>query len=175
MRQTTFSVVLAACAALSISLLVNTTPAWAKVNKGDRAAEFVAVKDQSGRKVKLKSFRNKNVVVLTFGASWCKPCKNELPAWDKLAARYKNKGVVFLAVNIDKELDKGKSFVAEAKLQSMRALYEPEGTTVEAFDPPTMPTTYVIDTSGIVRAVHAGYRAGDESKLAAELDRLIKK
>ena len=146
--------------------------AVAGTRAGDRAAEFVQAKDGRGKRVKLKAYRKK-VVVITFGASWCQPCKQELPAWDALARKYKSKGVVFLAFNIDKDLAKGKAFIEEAKLRTMRAVYEPKGATVESYDPPAMPTTYVIDGRGLIRDVHAGYRPGDEKKLAKAIDKLL--
>lgn len=158
----------------ALVLMAFAAPAWAGVSKGDRAAELIAVKDASGRKLKLKSFRNQ-VVVMTFGASWCKPCGKELPAWEKLARTYKSKGVVFLAINIDQDRDQGKAFVKRASLKTMRVGYEPEGGTVQSYDPPTMPTTYVIDGHGVVRYLHAGYRAGDEKALAKQLDALLAK
>ena len=151
-----------------------TPDAHADVKAGDRAAEFVAVKDGRGRRLKLRKYRGK-LVVVTFGASWCKPCKKELPAWDKLARKYKRKGVVFIAVNIDKDVKKGKAFMKAAKLEAMIAAYEPSGGTVESYDPPTMPTTYVVDTRGLVRHRHAGYRSGDAKKLTATLDKLLAK
>lgn len=146
--------------------------AAADVNVGDRAPELVQAKDGRGKRVRLKGYQGK-LVVLTFGASWCKPCKKELAAWDKLARKYK--GVVFLAVNIDKELAKGQDFIKEARLGAMHAAYEPDGATVESYEPPTMPTTYVIDGRGVVRYRHEGYRAGDEKELGAKLDALLAK
>src|SRR5262245_58309663 len=82
-------------------------PARAEIRKGDRAADFVQVVDAAGKRVSLKSFRDQ-VVVVTFGASWCEPCKRELPAMEKLARRYEQRRapVVFLAVNIDNEKSK---------------------------------------------------------------------
>jgi hypothetical protein len=55
----------------------------------------------------------------------------------------------------------------------MQVAYEPSGASAEAYDPATMPTTFVIDGHGIVRHIHAGYRRGDERALAAKLDRLL--
>lgn len=163
-----------ALAAVFATSLLAPSLASAKVREGDRAAEFVSVKDARGKRMKLKQHRKK-IVVLTFGASWCKPCKKELPAWDKLAKQYKNKGVVFIAVNIDQDAAKGKAFVKKAGVKNMRVGYEASGTTVESFDPPSMPSTFVIDERGIVRWVHAGYRKGDAKKLAKKLDKLLAK
>ena len=68
-----------------------TSPALAGVKQGDRAAEFVSVVDASGKAVSLKAYKDK-VVVITFGASWCEPCKKELPAYEKLAQKYQKRG-----------------------------------------------------------------------------------
>jgi thiol-disulfide isomerase/thioredoxin len=160
-----------AAALLSISFLAPAI-ASAGIGVGDRAAEFIAARDAKGRRITLKQHRNK-IVIITFGASWCQPCKKELPAWEALARKYSSKDVVFLAVNIDTELSKGKQFMSDAGLRTMRAVYEPRGATVKTYDPPTMPTTYVIDRRGIVRYLHTGYRKGDAKKLAAHIDGLL--
>jgi len=170
MLRSTLPVVVAAWVASCMFLVAG--PVHAGVNPSDRAPELVRAKDDRGRSVKLKSYRDR-IVVITFGASWCKPCKKELPAWDALAADYKPKGVVFLAINIDKDLNKGKAFVKAAKLKAMQVVYNPDGATVESYDPPTMPTTYIIGPRGIVRHVHSGYRNGDAKELAATIDKLL--
>ena len=146
--------------------------AEAKVRKGDRAASFVSVKDGAGKKFKLKSYKDR-VVVLTFGASWCKPCKKELPAFEKLAKKYDKKKVIFVAVNIDSSLSKGKAFVKKAGLSKVVAVYDPKSSTVESYEPPTMPSTFVIKR-GIVKHVHAGYRSGDIAKLEKHINKELK-
>ena len=152
------------CTAVVMTLTLSfSQSASAKVRAGDRAASFVAVKDAKGKVVKLKSYKDR-VVVLTFGASWCKPCKKELPAFEKLAKKYDSKEVVFLAINIDTKLAKGKEFMTNAGLKRVRALFDPKSSTIKSYDPPTMPSTFIIK-KGIVKHVHAGYRGGDVEKL----------
>jgi cytochrome c biogenesis protein CcmG, thiol:disulfide interchange protein DsbE len=160
-----------AAAVAVLGLLV--VPASAEVRKGDRASEFRGVKDARGKTVKLKSYRGKWVVV-TFGASWCKPCKEELPAYEKLARKLAKKDVVFIAVNIDKDQRKGKAFMKEAGLKKMHAVYDPRGATADIYSPPTMPSTYIIDPRGLVRELHQGFRAGDDDDLARTLAKLMK-
>jgi len=150
------------------------SPAFAGVKQGDRAAEFVSVVDASGKAVSLKAYKDK-VVVITFGASWCEPCKKELPAYEKLAQKYQKRGanVVFIAVNIDSEAAKAKKFMTQAGLRAVRAAYDKQKSTVESYDPPKMPSTFVI-RRGIVKHVHAGYASGDENALSAVIDRELK-
>lgn len=161
-------------AVFAVALLGLAATSFAGAGVGDRAAEWTGAKDAKGRTLKLKSYKGKWVVV-TFGASWCKPCKKELPQWDKLAAAYKAKGVSFVAVNYDLEKAKGEAFIKKLGIKNMTVAYDPNGTTVKSYDPTTAPVTFVIDPNGIIRHVHKSYYSGDEKKLAKNLDELLKK
>ena len=147
--------------AMGLCTFAYTGDAAAKVRAGDRAAELSGVKDGKGKTVKLKKFRG-SIVVLTFGASWCKPCGKELPKYEKLSKKYKKSDVVFIAVNIDKSIAKGKKFNAKAGLKNVVAVYDPRSASVDSYDPPTMPSTFIIDRKGVVRSVHAGFESGDD-------------
>jgi thiol-disulfide isomerase/thioredoxin len=157
---------------LLAALLATPTPARAGVGEGQRAVEFRTVVDEAGRNLRLAQFRGK-VVVLTFGASWCVPCKKELPALEQLARAYQGKQVAFVAVNIDTDRGKGRAFMKKAGLRVVQRAFDPSGGTIELYDPPKMPTTFVIGPRGIVHLVHGGYQAGDEQKLARMIDRLL--
>jgi cytochrome c biogenesis protein CcmG, thiol:disulfide interchange protein DsbE len=165
---------LAAGLLLALAFVAAPRAAEARPGVGDRAIEFVSVKDDKGRKVRIKAYKDR-WIVLTVGASWCKPCKKELPAWDKLAAGYEAKGVLFVALNGDGDTAKGKKFMSALGLKHMLKAYDPEQSTIKLYDPPNMPTTYVIDPKGVVRHVHATYSSGDEAKLAKVLDGLLSK
>ena len=147
------------------------------VGVGSRAPELDAqTKTAKGKKFRLKSLRGKWVVI-TFGASWCKPCKDELPAWDKVAKSYKGQ-VSFVAVNIDNDRKKADRFLKKMKIRNMTVVYSPESKTTSADsyvggDDPKFPTTFVIDPKGVVRHVHREYHSGDSKKLARKLDELI--
>ncbi len=169
LRLTVGSLTVAAAMVLALSGNVD-----AKVRKGDRVAKLSNVTDGAKKKISLKKHKKK-VIVLTFGASWCAPCKAELPALEKLAAKYAGKKIVFIAVNVDKERAAGEKFMKEAGLKKVIAAYDTKKSAVDSFDPPTMPSTFII-RDGIVRKVHKGYRKGDDKKLdkliASELSKL---
>jgi thiol-disulfide isomerase/thioredoxin len=164
---------LAAAAAVAI-IALPTAPAAAEVNRGDRAPELENAKLATGGKFRLREHRGK-WVALTFGGSWCKPCKKELPAWDKLAAKYRGR-VLFVAVNIDLDPAKGKKFLDGLKVAQMTRVYMPENrtTSVDSYDPGTFPSTFLVDPNGVVRVVHKGYASGDEAAMARQIDALIK-
>jgi thiol-disulfide isomerase/thioredoxin len=162
--------------AVLAAALLSAAPAGADVRSGDRATELVNVKDERGRKLRLRAYRGK-WVVLTFGASWCAPCRRELPAYEKLAAQYKKDGddVVFVAINVDEDQAAGRAFMKRMKLRYMVAGYDPDQSTVKVYNPPSMPTTFVISPQGVVVHMHRGYVGGDDAKLRAELTRLRKR
>jgi thiol-disulfide isomerase/thioredoxin len=158
--------------AVAALLVLTAAPGFAKVTKGDRASEFSSVKDKRNKKLKLRQYRGK-VVVLTFGASWCKPCKKELPAYEKLAKKFRKSksNVEFIAINIDSERENADDFVKKAGVKVVRVGYDPSGNSADKYEPPTMPTTYIIDQKGIVREVHRGFESGDEKTV----EKLVKK
>ncbi|HVK72478.1 MAG TPA: TlpA disulfide reductase family protein [Kofleriaceae bacterium] len=159
---------------LSLVCALGAGVAAADVKQGDRAPELDGAKDERGKAFKLKALRGQWVVV-TFGGSWCKPCKKELPAWDKLAAKWAGK-VTFVAVNLDNDRAKGKKFMDGLKVKKMLRAYAPEDSTSAAdiWSPPSQPSSYVIDPKGIVRSVHAGFVGGDEAKMDKLLGSLVK-
>jgi thiol-disulfide isomerase/thioredoxin len=148
--------------------------AAAEVKEGDRAPELENARTADGGKFRLKAQRGQ-WIALTFGGSWCKPCKKELPAWDKLAARYRGK-VLFVAVNIDLDPGKGKKFLDQLKVVHLTRVFMPENktTSVDTYDPGTFPSTFLVDPNGVVRVVHKGYSSGDEGAFARRIDGLLK-
>jgi peroxiredoxin len=156
--------------ALLLALLVPTAALANKV--GERAADFT-LRDLAGKPVRLSELKGQ-VVLLDFWASWCAPCKKELPALEALQKKYKaaGKNVVVLTVNIDKDRANAEKFLSSAKVKEVRVLLDKEGAVAGQYDLPTMPTSFVIDQKGIVRYVHAGFRPGDEKKVAAQIDAL---
>jgi thiol-disulfide isomerase/thioredoxin len=158
---------------LAVGLLIAGI-AWAGAKVGDRAADFT-LPAPDGSKVTLSSLKG-SVVLVDFWASWCAPCKKELPALDALAKKYGDakKPVVVLAIGIDKERANADKLVAALKLGALRVLLDPEGKVASVYDVPTMPTSVVVDDKGLVRHINAGFEPGDEEKLAGEIDELLK-
>ena len=155
------------------------TPAQAGVLKqGDRAAELDVAVDAAGKSVKLSRFKGKWVLI-TAGASWCKPCAKELPAWDKVAASYKNK-ITFVSLTLDDDIKDGKKFQKKLGLKNMVVVYMPADNSSAAarYGSDTMPSTFIIDPNGIVKHVHKGFEErdpnGEMKKLRATLDKLVK-
>lgn len=164
MRKTLVAALLASLAFSSV--------ASAGVGKGQRAPEF-ALASLKGSKVALSSLRGK-VVLIDFWAQWCEPCKKELPQLDKLAKDYAGKGVVILAVNIDKQRENAERMAKQLGL-TLDVLLDPAGSVAATYDLPKMPTSFVVDKKGIVRYVNEGFDGPkDVERFKQELDELLK-
>lgn len=109
------------------------------------------------------------VVVVDFWASWCEPCGEAMPALDRLYERYKDNGLVVVGVNVDQNVGNARRFLRRTRV-SFPQVHDASHSLADRYSPPTMPSTYVIDRQGVVRHVHAGYRAGD----ARQLERMIR-
>jgi thiol-disulfide isomerase/thioredoxin len=143
---------------------------------GDRLAELDSAKDASGHAFKVKAIKGWRV--LTFGASWCKPCAKELPAWDKIAPDYKGK-VTFIAVDLDSDMATGKEFHKKLKLANMTLTYlSPDSAVAAKYGSDHMPTTVLADPAGVIRYIRGGFEKGDVDgevkKMKAELAKLVK-
>jgi peroxiredoxin len=162
-----------------LALLVGAHPSFADPLKvGDRAAELDVAVDAGGKSFKLKSLKGKWILV-TAGAGWCKPCKKELPAWDKVAGELKDK-ITFVSLTLDNDIDDGKTFQKKLGLKNMVVVYLPEEKSGVAsrYGASTMPSSFVIDPAGVVRHVHSGFdernASGEQKKLKAALEKLMK-
>ncbi len=142
-----------------------------KIVVGDKALDLSGAVDANGNQVSLESYQAP-LLVLTFGASWCAPCKKEIPALEKLAQGFDSSKVDFVAVNIDTSVKAGAKFMNGFGLTRVRAVFDPKNKSVRRYDPPTMPSVFIV-REGIVKHVHAGFRSGDADKLKKLIDALV--
>lgn len=126
------------------------------VGNGDpKAAPEFALKDGEGRVVKLSDYRGK-VVLLNFWATWCGPCKVEVPWFIEFEKKYKGRGFAVLAVSMDDDGWAGiKAFMAEEKV-NYRVLLYTEQVSAQYGGIESLPTTFIIDPQGRIAATHEG-------------------
>lgn len=118
--------------------------------KDRSAAPDFTLSDPAGKKVSLKDYRGK-IVFLNFWASWCSPCRAEMPGMDRLYREFKDKGLEMLAVNVKDKRDDALRFMKELKISYPVAM-DPEGEVGLLYGAWGMPTTYLIDRKGQVLA-----------------------
>lgn len=162
---------------IALLLLLASGAAYAdELKVGDRLAELDTAVDAGGHAFRVKS--TKGWKMLTFGASWCKPCAKELPAWDGIAPDYKGK-VDFVAVDLDSERDSGKAFHKKLKLKNMKLVYlSPDSAVAAKYGSDHMPTTVLADPDGVIRYIRGGFEKGDVDgevkKMKEQIARLVK-
>jgi thiol-disulfide isomerase/thioredoxin len=128
----------------------------------------IHVESLSGKKIDVASYRGR-VLLLDVWASWCGPCKQELPMLDAMARRLKSQGVEVLAVSVDQERANVDKFLKGHGKWALTIAHDPGGAIAERLQPDKMPTSYVIDRSGIVRYVNAGFVPDDAATIERRL------
>lgn len=140
---------------------------------GYLAPDF-SLRNLKGNYQSLDSYRGR-VVVLNFWATWCAPCRVEMPSFEKLYRRYRSEGVTVLAVTLDKEAgQKIKSFVEDYGL-SFPVLLDEKGEVERLYPSMTIPFTYVIDREGRVVARVDGAKNWESNETFEAIEYLLKK
>jgi peroxiredoxin len=142
------------------------------VAAGDRAAEF-KLQDLSGDTVSLSSLRGK-VVFLNLWATWCGPCREEMPSMETLYNEFKNnRDFVILAVSQDRlGKDAVKSYV-EKNGYHFRVLLDPDNKLSDSYDVSGVPETFIIDRHGRIVAHHMGAFDWSRSDVFESLQQLL--
>jgi peroxiredoxin len=138
---------------------------------GVSAPDFAA-KSDSGRNVRLSELRGQ-VVLINFWASWCNPCRQELPLLSKIYSQYRGAGFALLAVNVDDNRKDAEVMLKRLDLK-FPTLFDGNKKVAKLYGVDTMPATLVIDRDGRVRYVHRGYYDGYERKYEQQVRELLK-
>ena len=138
---------------------------------GAPAPAFDLASADGKQKVSLEKYAGK-VTVVDFWATWCTPCHESFPAYQRISQKYAGQ-VAVIGISVDEDASGIPKFVQETGAKFPIA-WDDGQITSKSYQPPTMPTSYVIDKTGIVRFVHSGFHAGEEQELESEIDSLLK-
>ena len=144
---------------------------------GHRVPDFT-LRDPEGTLVQLSRVLKEKAVLLNFWATWCPPCREEMPSMERVYRDYKARGLEILAVSLDAGdgaavAARVKAFMAGLAL-TFPALLDPTMEVVRAYRLRGLPTTYLIDRTGVIRAAVVGPRDWASPEFRQRLEDLLK-
>lgn len=139
--------------------------------EGQVAPDFV-LRSATGENLRLSEYRG-DVVLINFWATWCGPCRQEMPLLNDLYGRYQRVGFNLLGVNIDEDSRRAMQMVQELGV-NFPVLFDENKEVSKLYEVAAMPVTILVDREGIVRHVHHGYKPGYEEKYLTEIRSLLR-
>jgi peroxiredoxin len=136
------------------------------------AAPDFTLKSATGANLKLSEFRGE-VVLLNFWASWCGPCRQEMPLLSELHEQYRDLGFTVLGVNVEEDTRKARKLLEDAPV-SFPVLFDSESVVSRDYDVVAMPSTILVDRSGRLRYLHKGYKPGLEAVYQQQVRDLLR-
>ena len=154
---------LALAGALAVSSMVGASASLApSFTLPSRAGDNVSLDQLKGQ-----------VVMLNFWASWCGPCRQEMPLLDQMHKRYSALGFTLVGVNVEANTADAERWLKDTPV-SFPVLFDRDSKVSKLYDVSAMPSTVFIDRKGNVRYLHRGYKPGDESEYLNQIRALLK-
>jgi peroxiredoxin len=140
--------------------------------QAEAAAPDFTLRTLGGAPLRLGEQRGR-VVLVNFWASWCGPCRQEMPQLNRLHDAYRSAGLVLLGVNVDDDPQRAAE-VAQRQGIRFPVLLDSDKAVVRRWDLGSMPATVLIDRDGRVRHLHRGWRDGLDATYERQIRELIK-
>ena len=156
---------------LVATALVSSALSASAVTVKDNAPDFT-LKSLEGTNLRLEEYRGQ-VVLINFWASWCGPCRQEMPLLDRIHQRYQDAGFAVLGVNVEGEASAARKITDKTKV-TFPVLIDAGQQVSEEYEVEAMPSTVLVDRDGVVRYIHKGYKPGDEAKYLEVVKALIR-
>jgi len=135
------------------------------------AAPDFTLKSSGGENLKLSELRGQ-VVLINFWASWCGPCRKEMPLLDQLYQKYKPLGFTVLGVNVEEEQGQANSLLSKVPV-SFPVVFDGTNAVSKLYNVIAMPTTVIVDRNGNMRYLHKGYLPGYEDAYQQQVRTLL--
>jgi len=157
---------------VAFTFIFSMTTSYAASEKLSGKAANFTLKSRSGKNIKLSELRGE-VVMLNFWASWCGPCRKEMPLLEKIHKKYKRLGFTLLGVNVEENSSDAKNYLKDVNV-TFPILFDRTQKTSKLYDVSAMPTTILIDRNGNKRFIHKGYKAGYENDYKKQIKKLLR-
>lgn len=138
----------------------------------DRTAPDFTLKSLGGKNLKLSEMAG-NVVLINFWASWCGPCREEMPLLNDLHKKYEPLGFAVFGVNVEEDVKGATGFLQNFPVD-FPVLLDSANQVSKQYKVIAMPTTVLVDRDGKVRYLHQGYKSGDEIKYQQMVKKLVR-
>jgi len=162
---------------IGLSLILLFSVSFAAIGSANAAADGgpapdFTLKSLTGKNMKLSELAG-NVVLINFWASWCGPCREEMPLLNELHNRYEPLGFTVLGVNVEEDVNAAKGFLKNFPAD-FPVLLDNTNRVSRQYKVVAMPTTVVVDRDGNMRFLHQGYKSGDEAKYRQMVKKLVR-
>jgi thiol-disulfide isomerase/thioredoxin len=146
-------------------------PAFAASSSGP--APTFQLSGRGGKAINLAQFKGQ-VVMINFWATWCGPCRQEMPLLEDIYKKYKAMGFTMLGVNVEPDSAGAEAWLSKQKPVSFPIVFDTESRVSKLYRVAGMPSTVFVDRKGNVRIMHKGYKAGDENFYLSQIRSMLK-
>jgi thiol-disulfide isomerase/thioredoxin len=154
---------------LALTTVILATSAGAA---GDPPAPTFSLPARGGSTVDLSQYKGQ-VVMINFWASWCVPCRQEMPLLESIYKKYKPLGFTLIGVNVEPEQKDAEGFLKQTPV-SFPVAFDAKSKVSGMYNVQGMPTTVFIDRKGNVRLMHESYKPGDENLYMDQIRSLLR-
>ena len=155
----------------SSALLLATATVGVASTTGGIAPDFT-LKSDAGSNLRLWEHRGQ-VVMVNFWASWCGPCRQEMPLLDQLQKRYSPAGFTVLGVNVEQDPSQARRLLKQLNI-SFPILFDTDSVVSKLYDVNAMPVTVLVDRDGKMRYLHKGFKPSYEASYRQQIKELIR-
>jgi peroxiredoxin len=127
---------------------------------------------RGGKSLALRELRGQ-VIMINFWATWCGPCRQEMPLLEQMYRKYQPMGFTMLGVNVEPDPSGAEDWLKETPV-SFPILFDKENRVSKLYNVSGMPSSVLIDRKGNVRYLHRGYKSGDENTYLNYIRTLVK-
>lgn len=156
---------------MRLATIAGITALASLTNAADIAPDFT-LKSNHGDNLRLSEHRGE-VILLNFWASWCGPCRQEMPLLNAINERYSKLGFSVIGVSVDKDSSLADKLLKDIPV-AFPVLYDNLSQVSATYDVSAMPTTVLIDRDGNMRYIHKGYKPGLEQTYEQQIRELVK-
>ncbi|MDH5611411.1 MAG: TlpA family protein disulfide reductase [Gammaproteobacteria bacterium] len=153
-------------------ILFTLVSANSSANETSVEAPNFTLKSNNTKNIKLSELRGQ-VVLINFWASWCGPCRQEMPELNKLYAKYKDLGFTIMGVNVEENPTEALKIIKDDKI-NFPILFDSENKVSQLYEVTAMPTSVLVSRSGHIRYIHRAYKPDDIEKYKKWVKELIR-